>query len=154
MATGTALRRQVGRETEKLRVAARIPVSDSRIARIVGSTRTYQRFANGSKTGLTFPIIGALARLFGASIEKQAELERLWDLVDETAWLQSIDAMTKSGFHAYIELERLACRIDSNETTFVHGLLQLESYMRMLFGRIESFSRGRIEELVEQRLQR
>jgi hypothetical protein len=154
MATGTVLRRQVGRETEALRVASRIAVTDSRIARIAGSTRTYQRFASGSRTNLTFPVIGALARLFGASTAKQAELERLWDLVDETSWLQSIDAMTRSGFHAYIELERLACRIESNETLFVPGLLQTEEYMRMLFKRNGKNSPKRINELVKQRRQR
>ncbi|MCC3762239.1 DUF5753 domain-containing protein [Glycomyces sp. TRM65418] len=154
MATGTVLRRQVGRETEALRATSRIPVTDSRIARIAGSTRTYQRFASGKRTNLTFPVIGALARLFGASIEKQAELERLWDLVDETSWLQSIDALTRSGFHAYIELERLACRIESNETLFVPGLLQSESYMRRLFERSGRYSPRRIDELVEQRCQR
>lgn len=149
-----SLRREVGRQLDKMRDSAGIPGNDVRIAQICGSSRTFARLVKGERTNLTFPVIGSLCDLFSAATAKRYELERLWLVIDQSSWGQSINAYLKSGFNPYAEFEKIAIGIDNFESTYVPGLLQTERYMRRLHEANPLFSRDQKEELIEFRLAR
>lgn len=148
------LRQQIGREIESMWQASGLTVTDVRIRQIVGSTRTFKRLMNGTRVRLTFPVIGALCDLFEATDQKKYELQRLWDLVDRNTWMQSMEAMLKSGFSPYLGFERIATGLDLHETTFVTGLFQTEQYVRKLCEHDPLIEDGEVEQLLELRLER
>lgn len=154
VADGMTIRRQVGRLVDSRRYQAGINANDPRIIVACGSARTYQRFAEGSRTNLTYPVIGELCRIFGADGQFVFEMQRLWQLVDKTSWSQSVDALLASGFDPYLEFEQIVVKLDLYQTIYVVGLLQSERYMRSLFARNADLSSDDIEKLVELRLQR
>lgn len=154
MADAKALRREIGRELDKMRDLARIPANEIRIIKICGSARTFARMVKGERTNLTYPVIKELCDLFGASPEKKFELQRLWDVLDNTSFADSAEAWTKAGFSPYLGFERIAVRLDMHEVVYVPGLFQTERYMRSLHGRNERLSRAESDSLIELRLQR
>ncbi|GAA2283912.1 helix-turn-helix transcriptional regulator [Glycomyces scopariae] len=154
MADAKALRREIGRELEKMQFAAGIPSNEIRILKICGSTRTYGRLIKGERTNLTYPVIAALCDLFKAPPAKKFELQALWDVLDSTSFADSADAWIKAGFSPYLGFERIAVRQDMHELVYVPGLFQTERYMRRLHGRNGRLSRTEANDLVKLRLQR
>ncbi|WP_030160144.1 DUF5753 domain-containing protein [Glycomyces sp. NRRL B-16210] len=148
------LRQQIGREIESMWKASGLPLTDVRIVQIVGSTRTFKRLMAGTRVRLTFPVIGALCDLFEATDQKKFELQRLWDLVDRDTWMQSMEAMLRSGFSPYLGFEQIATAIDLHETTFVTGLFQTERYVRQMHKRDPFVRAEQLDELTGVRLER
>jgi hypothetical protein len=137
-----------------MQYAAEIPTNDIRIIKICGSTRTYARLVKGERTNLTYPVVGALCDLFGASPHKKFELQRLWDVLDDTSFAESAEALVKAGFSPYLGFERIAVRLDLHELCLVPGLFQIELYARRLHERNSSLRPTEAEKLVELRLRR
>ncbi|GAA1674309.1 helix-turn-helix transcriptional regulator [Glycomyces endophyticus] len=154
MADAKALRREIGREFDKMRDAARVPANEIRIIKICGSTRTFARLVKGERTNLTYPVIGALCDLFGASPQKKFEIQRLWDVLDNTSFSESAEAWLKDGFSPYLGFERIAVRLDLHEMSFVPGLFQTESYVRRLHDHNNRLEPTEAENLIELRLRR
>jgi hypothetical protein len=136
------------------RYQAGINTNDPRIIAACGSARTYQRFANGERTYVTYPVVGELCDIFEAEAQFKAEMVRLWRLVDKTTWTQSLQAILASGFDPYLEFEQIAVKLDLYQTIYIVGLFQTEAYMRRLFSRNPALTAAVIERLVELRLMR
>jgi hypothetical protein len=154
MANSMAIRRQVGRMVDNCRYQKGIAANDPRIIAACGSTRTYQRFANGDRTYVTYPVVSELCGIFEAEEQFKAEMVRLWKLVDKSSWTQSLQSILASGFDPYLEFEQIAVQLDLYQTIYVVGLFQTEAYMRRLFSRNPALSAETIERLVQLRLLR
>lgn len=137
-----------------MRASAGIPANEIRIIKICGSTRTYSRLVKGERTNLTYPVIGSLCDLFMAAPQKKFELQRLWDVLDDTSFAESAEAMVKAGFSPYLGFERIAVQLDLHEMTLVPGLFQTERYMRGLHDRNSQLPPEEAEKMVELRLRR
>lgn len=154
MADAKALRREIGRELDKMRYAAGILTNDIRLVKICGSARTYARLVKGERTNLTYPVIGALCDLFEATTQKKFELQRLWDVLDDTSFAESAEALVKSGFSPYLGFEQIAVKLDLHELVLVPGLFQTERYIRRVHEQNPDRGRSDAEKLVELRLRR
>lgn len=144
-------RKLIGRRLKIARERAGLPLRHPGIVARVGSPRTAQRLEGGQATQLTFPVIGSLCDLYGIPAEEKFELERLWDLGPATTWTQP-RGRSVFGFDAFRELQIHASEVVKYESTFVPGLLQSESHMRMLFSRNPDLSEAEAEEEVRVRL--
>ncbi|MFG3338977.1 DUF5753 domain-containing protein [Glycomyces sp. NPDC048151] len=154
MADARALRREIGRELDKMRAAVGIPANEIRIIKICGSARTYSRLVKGERTNLTYPVIGSLCDLFEALPQKKFEMQRLWDVLDDTSFADSVEAWVKAGFSPYLGFERIAVKLDLHEMIFVPGLFQTERYMRQLHERNSLVPHAEAKKMVELRLRR
>jgi transcriptional regulator with XRE-family HTH domain len=144
-------RKLIGRRLKIARKKAGLALRNPEITARTGSTRTAQRLEDGEATTLSFPVIGSLCDLYGMPKEEKFELERLWRLGPATTWTQP-RGRGLFGFNAFHELQLHASAVYKYESTFVPGLLQSESHMRMLFARNPDLTEVEAEEEVQTRL--
>ncbi|SDK68419.1 hypothetical protein SAMN05216298_1158 [Glycomyces sambucus] len=137
-----------------MRNTAGIPANDIRILKICGSTRTYARLVKGERTNLTYPVIAALCDLFNSSPQKKFELQRLWDVLDDTSFSESAEALVKAGFSPYMGFERIAVSMDLYELGLVPGLFQTERFIRRQHEGDPFLDATESEKLVQLRLHR
>ncbi|WP_280259772.1 helix-turn-helix domain-containing protein [Nocardia abscessus] len=130
--TGSTLpRRMLGRQLRELRVSAGISAEYARDA-IDVSKQTLWRMETGQPVRLHPLVIEGLCKLYGASEERTAILLNLVEETKRTGWWHAYGDTIAGEFSLFVELEAVARRIVSYQTTLLPGLLQTDEYRRAL----------------------
>ncbi|GLZ78050.1 hypothetical protein Afil01_28570 [Actinorhabdospora filicis] len=127
--TGHAL----GRRLRRLRKAAHLSLRDVAATSIVTGPSTLLRLEEGERTRMTFPTIGALARLYGAPPELCVELEEMFKAAQrDKPWSDDFTGNIIKGFSWFLEMEAQAESMKIYAPDLVIGLLQTRDYAEAL----------------------
>ncbi|MBF6226759.1 helix-turn-helix domain-containing protein [Nocardia abscessus] len=130
--TGSTLpRRMLGRQLRALRISAGISAEYARDA-IDVSKQTLWRIETGQPVRLHSLVIEGLCKLYGASEARTAILLNLVEETKRTGWWHAYGDTIAGEFSLFVELEAVARRIVSYQTTLLPGLLQTDEYRRAL----------------------
>ncbi|MCX4550272.1 helix-turn-helix domain-containing protein [Streptomyces sp. NBC_01387] len=156
-ATPALCRLQLGSELRQLRIAAGMKASQV-VKQLLWSPSKLTRLETGENASVEKPDVMALCEIYGASAEKRALLIG-YAAVTKTRqdWWQSPEyrPVISPGFKAFLGLEATASTLQTYESEFVPGLLQTESYVRVIHQRAhERLGTGEVDRLVAVRVTR
>ncbi|MEU1994674.1 helix-turn-helix transcriptional regulator [Nocardia gamkensis] len=130
--TGSTLpRRMLGRHLRELRVNSGISAEYARDA-INVSKQTLWRIETGQPIRLNPLFIERLCKVYGASEERTAVLLNLVEETKRPGWWHAYGDTIAEEFSLFVELEAVAKRLVSYQTTLLPGILQTDEYRRAL----------------------
>ncbi|MEV6321651.1 helix-turn-helix transcriptional regulator [Nocardia sp. NPDC051787] len=130
--TGSSLaRRMLGRQLRALRINSGVSAEYARDA-INVSKQTLWRMETGQQVRLNPLFIERLCKIYGASATRTAILLELTEETTRTGWWHAFGDAIHKEFSLYVELETVAKRLVSYQTTLLPGLLQTDQYRRAL----------------------
>jgi transcriptional regulator with XRE-family HTH domain len=145
------LKRRLGEELRKLRIAAEVTVSGT--ANELGSSEAKVRHVENGRNVPSKPDLTVMISLYGASKKQHEDLEELRQAAGRRAWWSSYRLPT--WLHNLVGLEADATLIRTFELELVPGLLQTEEYARAVYDLTpHAPDRGDIEKGVKARLKR
>ncbi|WP_039799443.1 helix-turn-helix domain-containing protein [Nocardia araoensis] len=130
--TGSSLpRRMLGRQLRELRIKSGVSAEYARDAIDVGK-QTLWRMETGQPVRLHPLFIERLCQVYGASEERTAIMLNLVEETKRTGWWHAYGDTIAAEFSLFVELEAVAKRLVSYQTTLLPGLLQTDEYRRAL----------------------
>ncbi len=121
----------LGRQLRELRVNSGVSAEYARHAIGVGK-QTLWRMETGQPVRLNPLFIERLCKVYGASEERTAVLLNLVEETKRTGWWHAYGDTIAEEFSLFVELEAVAKRLVSYQTTLMPGLLQTDEYRRAL----------------------
>jgi Domain of unknown function (DUF5753)/Helix-turn-helix domain len=135
------IRRQLGIRLRTLREAAGLSRTAVYQAELIKSPRILKALEDGKSTTVTYPVIGALCRFYGATEPMRRETERMFRNVGSDEWRETPERNWHDQTVLLVQIERISSEMLIYEPNNLVGLLQSESYIRRRFTeRIDSQS--------------
>lgn len=121
-----------------------------------------QKFASSSKMtrvesgkhAVALETVWALCGRYGCSPEEMAEATALCEGANQPGWIEEFFGVVPDWLGIYAGLEGAADEIQTYDPELVHALLQTPEYARAVIGTAEGITPGRLDQLVEFRLER
>lgn len=151
--TPTHARRELGKELQRLREAARL--TQPKVADACTWSRAKVARIEGGQVTLTPHDLDLLARLYRATDAERENLVALLERTEEGQWWHKYGALVSSVLDELMSLEAQAAAIHAASTSAFPGLLQSPDYARAVFARAAKVpDPDDVEALVELRIRR
>lgn len=151
--TPTHARRELGKELQRLREAAKL--TQPKVADACTWSRAKVARIEGGQVTLTPHDLDLLARLYQATDAERENLIVLLERTDEGQWWHKYGALVSSVLDELLSLEAQATTVHAASTSAFPGLLQSPDYARAVFARAAKVpDPDDVEALVELRIKR